>query len=97
MRDRLPELLALSLRQPALPAVFYRHVLDFLASNPNPEQIVAFRPSPEMQRRLAALLECWRAVVLTALEAAELDEFGRIEHLMIMVKAGALPSVTLAL
>lgn len=41
MRDRLPELLALSLHQPALPAALYRHVLDFLASNPTPEQITA--------------------------------------------------------
>jgi len=29
--DRLPELLARSLREPALPAHVYRYVLDFLA------------------------------------------------------------------
>ena len=32
VQDRLPELLALSLRQPALPAQLYRAILTFLAS-----------------------------------------------------------------
>lgn len=50
--DRLPELLALSLQQPALLAHIYRYILNFLASNPTPEQIAAFSPTPEMQERL---------------------------------------------
>ena len=37
--DRLPELLAQSLKEPALPAHVYRYVLDFLASRPTPEQV----------------------------------------------------------
>jgi hypothetical protein len=32
--DRLPELLAQSLREPTLPAHIYRYVLDFLAGSP---------------------------------------------------------------
>lgn len=51
--DRLPELLALSLQQPALPAHIYRYILNFLASSPTPQQIAAFGPTPEMQERLA--------------------------------------------
>jgi hypothetical protein len=35
----LPVLLALSLQKPAVPAQVYRYILDFLASNPTPEQI----------------------------------------------------------
>lgn len=50
--DRLPELLALSLQQPALPAHIYRYILNFLASNPTPQQIADFRPTSEMHERL---------------------------------------------
>jgi hypothetical protein len=45
--DRLPELLALSLKQPALPAHIYYYILDFLSSNPTPQQIAEFRPTSE--------------------------------------------------
>lgn len=88
--DRLPELLALSLQQPALPTHIYRYILDFLASNPTPEEIAAFRPTPEMQERLYTLLERSKASNLTPREQAELEEYDRIEHLLIMIKAGNL-------
>jgi hypothetical protein len=91
VRDRLPELLALSLRQPAMPAHLYREILAFLAGNPTPAQIAAFGPTPEMQRRLEMLLERERAGTLTAADLAELAEFEQIEHLMVMIKAGVLP------
>ena len=55
--DRLPELLAQSLREPTLPAHVYRYVLDFLASQPTPEQVAAFGPTAEMKDRLRTLLE----------------------------------------
>ncbi len=89
--DRLPELLALSLRQPAMPAHLYREILAFLAGNPTPAEIVAFGPTPEMRQRLETLIERERASTLTATEAAELAEFEQIEHLMVMIKAGVLP------
>lgn len=88
--DRLPELLALSLQQPALPAHTYRYILDFLASNPTPEQIAAFGPTLAMQERLRTLLERSKAGNLTPTEQAELDEYERIEHLVILLKAGNL-------
>jgi hypothetical protein len=94
LRDRLPELLALSLHQPALPAATYRYILDFLASNPSPEQIAAFGPTPEMQARLRSLLERERENQLTEAELRELDEYARIEHLMMMIKAGNLSYLT---
>ena len=81
VRDRLPELLALSLQQPAVPARTYRAILDFLASKPTSDAILAFRPDPEMQARLTTLLARSRAGQLTPAEQAELDEFERIEHL----------------
>ena len=94
VKDRLPELLALSLQQPAVPAHIYRAILDFLASKPTPDAIVAFRPAPEMQERLNTLLARSRAGQLTPSEQAELDEFERIEHLIVLLKAGSLPQLT---
>ena len=92
--DRLPELLALWLQQPVLPAHIYRYILDFLASQPTMEQIAAFGPTPEMTERLQTLLARQAAGDITPAEMAELDEYERIEHVMIMLKAGALPSLT---
>jgi hypothetical protein len=90
--DRLPELLALSLQQPALSAHIYRYILNFLASNPTPEQIAAFSPTSEMQQRLRTLVERSQVDELTEKERLELDEYERIEHLVIMLKAGSLLS-----
>ena len=94
IHDRLPELLALSLRQPAVPADIYRAILTFLVSAPTPTQIAAFRPTPEMQDRLNTLLSRATAGTLSAAEQAELEELERIEHLVIMLKAGALSVLT---
>ncbi|MEQ8963683.1 MAG: hypothetical protein RLP02_38225 [Coleofasciculus sp. C2-GNP5-27] len=92
--DRLPELLALSLQQPPLPAQIYHYILNFLASQPTPEQILAFRPTPEMQTRLQTLLVRSQAGDITLPEQQELDEYERIEHLIVMLKAGNLPHLT---
>jgi hypothetical protein len=88
--DRLPELFAQSLRQPALPAHIYRYVLDFLASNPSAEEIASFAPTPEMIERQRTLLAREVANDLTPAEKAELDEYERLEHLMVMIKTGNL-------
>ncbi|MBE9010943.1 hypothetical protein IQ250_12065, partial [Pseudanabaenaceae cyanobacterium LEGE 13415] len=87
IRDRLPELLALSLRQPAIPTQFYRYILDFISHNPTPEQIAEFKPSTEMQERLKLLLDRSKAGDLTAIEQAELDEYEHIEHLIVLLKS----------
>lgn len=89
--DRLPELVAQSLQQTALPrAAVYRYVLDFLASNPSAEQIAAFGPTPEMTDRLRVLLARDADNNIRPAEQAELDEYERLEHQMIMIKAGIL-------
>ena len=86
-RERLPELLTLSLQQPAVPAHIYRFIVDFLASNPSPQHLAAFGPTPEMQARLRTLLDRSRTGQLTVRERAELDEYERIEHLMVLIKS----------
>lgn len=88
--DRLAELIALSLQQPALPAYAYRYVLDFLVANPSREELAAFGPTPQMQQRLATLLARAKAAELTPAEVHELDDYEHIEHLIILLKAGTL-------
>jgi hypothetical protein len=44
-----------------------------------------------MQARLRSLLEREHENQLTEAEVRELDEYARIEHLMVMIKAGSLP------
>lgn len=92
--DRLPELLARSLREPTLPAHVYRYVLNFLASRPSPEQVAAFGPTLEMVDRLRMLLERESGGDITPAEKAELDEYENLEHLMVMIKSGALQHLT---
>lgn len=89
--DQLPKLLRQCLVQPPLPAQVYRDILDFLSRQPTPTEIAQFRPTPEMQSRLLTLLSRRQGGDLTETEQRELDEYERIEHFMILLKAGNLP------
>ena len=90
VRDRLPEVLARGLGQLSLvPNEVYRYILEFLASNPSPVAILHFKPTPQMQERISELLEKNRTDQLTRAEAAELDEYERIEHCIRMLKIQA--------
>jgi hypothetical protein len=92
VQDRLPEILALGLeRLSPAPASVYRYILEFLAGEPTSAEIAAFRPSPEMEGRLQRLLQREGEGKLSPAEAKELDEYERIEHLIIMLKSGHLP------
>ncbi|MDY6805203.1 MAG: hypothetical protein SXA11_15545 [Cyanobacteriota bacterium] len=86
--EAMSELLALSLEQPPLPARIYQYILDFILSKPTPEEIIAFRPTSEMEERLRMLLERSKGGKITAAESKELDEYERIQHIMIMLKTG---------
>ena len=50
VKEQLPELLRRCLHPLALPAQVYRYILDFLTSQPTPEQIAAFRPTDESRQ-----------------------------------------------
>ncbi len=52
-------------------------------------EILAFRPSTDSQERVRYLLERNESGELTEDEAAELERFGELEHLMQLVKARA--------
>jgi hypothetical protein len=92
--DRLPALLAQSLKEPTLPAHMYRYVLNFLAGRPTFEQVASFGPTPEMIERLKTLVEGESSGKLAPAEKAELDEYERLEHLMILIKTGNLQYLT---
>jgi hypothetical protein len=90
LERRLPELLRLGLSAGKLPADVYHYVLNFLISNPTPAQIINFRPTIEMQTRLKDLLSKSDSGKLNSIDRQELDEYERIEHLIVMLKAGSL-------
>ena len=100
IRGRLPELLAQWLRtespkkKPATNGLLtttplYREVVDFLATDPAPEQLTAFKISAAAQERLDDLLEKNQEEELTTAEAAELDAYLQARDLMILLKADA--------
>ena len=72
-----------------IPAV-YQEVIDFLIKRPTPEEIIAFKVSPQAQTRLEELLEKNRSAIISPMELAELDVYEQLEHLMILLKARAL-------
>lgn len=67
----------------------FDEILDFLASAPTPQRIVAYQPPEVLQQRLSALLAKNRADRLTPDEAAELDEFLRLDRFMSRLKLKA--------
>ena len=91
VHERLPEVLAHGLDTLSpLPNEVYRALLDFLTSNPSPEAVLNFRPTLQMQARIRVLLETNRAAQLTPAEAAELDEYERINRFVRKLKIRAM-------
>ena len=72
----------------------FHEMIDFLAGGPSPEQIAAFKVSPSAQARLEELLEKNREKELTDDEAAELDLYEQINHVMLLLKARARLALT---
>ena len=68
------------------PQVF-EEIAEFLATFPSREQVLAFRPSPETQERARDLLRKSSAGELTDEEHEELEDFGRAEVFVRMLKA----------
>ena len=67
----------------------YDEVLDFLAAGTTTESIASFRPSAEAQMRVQELVARRGENKLSPEEDEELEEYLRLEHLMIMAKAKA--------
>ena len=68
-------------------SALYDELVDLLAENVDAERLGSFRLSPGKQARLDDLLARNRLGTLTRDEAAELDAFERVEHLVRLLKA----------
>ena len=64
-------------------------VSEFLARGPQPEEIVAFRPSESSVERVRELLEKNREGTLTPAEEAEMDYIGTLNNLFSLIKIHA--------
>jgi hypothetical protein len=64
-------------------------ILEFLASLPTPEEILALRPSETLQNRVSALLEKNRTEGLSLDEEREWEQYQYLEHLVRLAKAKA--------
>jgi hypothetical protein len=64
-------------------------VLDFLLSQPTPQQIIDLRPSTALQERLHRLLDGNRNQTLNEAERAELEEYLKLEHFVRQLKIRA--------
>lgn len=61
----------------------------FLEASPSAAEVIAYRASPRSHLRLNRLLTLNKANLLTDREELELDEFEKIEHVVVMLKAQA--------
>jgi hypothetical protein len=89
--DQLAWILELGLREIDSTAGFAgaSDVLELLASLPAPEDILALRPSEQLQQRIDELIEKSRGGGLSAPEEAEWERYEYLEHLVRMAKAKA--------
>ncbi|MDQ7025351.1 MAG: hypothetical protein Q9P01_04320 [Anaerolineae bacterium] len=74
--------------------LLFDEILNFLASAPSQQEIVAFRPSDNLQARASELLDKNRSGDLSSEERIELDEFQRMNHFITMLKAKAREKLT---
>jgi hypothetical protein len=94
LHNQLPQILELGLRewnadtQSGFSGL--AEVLEFLANLPSPEEILALKPSPELQQQVEDLLERNRTVGLTTDEERMWQQYEYIEHLVRVAKTQAL-------
>ena len=93
IEDKLPQIIELGLRElNADPQDGFNgiaEVLEFLATLPTPEEIIALRPSQELQNQISDLLEKNRNQGLTDAETRTWEKYQYLEHLVRKAKAKA--------
>lgn len=92
-RQNLPQIIEAGLREfKASSSVGYKNVadvLEFLANLPKPEEILALRPSEDLQAEIERLLEKNRSEGLNEAEEQIWQSYEFIEHLVRVAKARA--------
>lgn len=67
----------------------YEEVIDFIAGGTTPQNVIAFRPSEDAQKRIEDLLWREKNGEILPSEKSELDLYLQLEHLMRLAKARA--------
>jgi len=92
-QDRLPEVLERGLQEleqeQATQFRDEKEIVELLASQPTPEEILGIRPSPQFQARVSHLLAENKKRALSQQETAELERYLTLEHLVRLAKAHA--------
>ena len=92
-QDQLPQIIELGLRKldATTPAVFedVSEILETLAAFPSAAEIIALRPSDELQKRIDALIKKNRAEGLQPEEEREWAHYEYLEHIVRLAKANA--------
>lgn len=68
----------------------WHDVMEFLATLPTPEQVLALRATPEQSKRVRALLAKNQDGDLTPSEEAEMDAMIELNHVVSLAKGRAL-------
>lgn len=93
VQDRLPEVLERGLREVLAESTSAiqdeQAIIEVLASQPSPEEVLELRPSAELQQRASELLARSKEGRLPSAEAAELERYLLLEHLVRMAKGYA--------
>lgn len=91
--DQLPQVLEYGLRElnaaPDAGLDGVADILEFLATLPTPEEIIALRPSADLQARIQELLENQQTRGLTSDEERLWQHYEYLEHLIRIAKAKA--------
>jgi len=82
------ELAAANFKTPA-PQKAAAELIDFLARNPSPAEVLNYQISEASQQRTAFLLELNREETVSEAENRELDEWERFNHICILLSAQA--------
>lgn len=95
---RLPEVLERGLHELLAESVGQfrdeSDIMELLISQPTPEQVLAIRPSPELQARVSELLYRNKREQLSNQEEIELERYLMLEHLVRLAKAHAYKQLT---
>lgn len=88
MRSWLPTILELSLvGYRTMATATATEVIEFLAQEPKPREVLEYHASEKSQARLRRLLALNAAGLLGEEETRELDELQKIEQILILLKA----------
>lgn len=67
----------------------YEEIVDFIAAGTSPSSVATFEASEAAKQRVAELIHREKTTGLSPDEAAELDHYMQLEHLMRLAKARA--------